>query len=180
MANWYEKRQRELNKNKMKYPQEFIDKIRNNFPEDEEMNALVDEKSFLLGEYLKKVSSRTISAKELSSANKNGTMDELVKKADQIKVAKELFASFINLYDEQYRSKGHFIQNGLHCYSSGVLLDYKIRKGEIKVHKVKVDPVKEMKSHAALVRKLEQNEARRRAGEEIARNMWCGGPGSRI
>ena len=177
MANWYNEMQRNLNKNKMDYPQDFIDKVLESFPEDEEMKTLLNDKSFLLGEYLKKMSSKKISAEELTSANENGTMEELVKKGNQIKAAKELFSDFIKLYDEQYRSKGKFINNGLLSYSDAVLLDYKIRKGEIKVHKIKVDPVAERKSHEALVRKLEQNEDRRRRGEEWAKNQWCGGPG---
>lgn len=164
---------KELNKNKMEYPKEFIDKCLSIFPEDEEIKTLLDDKSYSLGEELQKRLKQMISAEELSKATEEGTMDELVKRVNTIKGTKELFARFIDLYDEQYRSKGKFIRNGLVGYSPQVLLDYKVRKGEIKVHEVKIDPNEEMKRNAELIKILKQNEARRIEGERKAGEFWC-------
>lgn len=178
MANWVDEMRRELCKGKMEFPQEFIDKALANFPNDEELKILIEDKSFLLGDYLRKLCSVSISAEEFSAASENGDMDNLVKKSNQIKTAKELSSSFEELYDEQYRSKGKFIENGLEGYSDGVLLDYKIRHGIIKVRKVKIDPVYDRQCHEALVYRLEQNEARRAEGARRAGEYRCGGPGS--
>lgn len=172
MSNWYEETQKKLNKNKMEYPQEFIDKCLKVYPNDEVIKTLLDDKSFLLGAELEKRSKIKISSEELAESGKKGTTSELVKKADTIKAAKELLSDFIKLYDEQYRSKGNYIRNGLDCYSDEVLLDYKIRTGKIKVEKVKIDPVYDRVCHEALVRRLEQNEDRRREGARIAGEYW--------
>lgn len=173
MSNWYDDMQKELNKNKMEYPQEFVDKCLSVFPEDEEIKTLLDDKSFLLGEALQKKSKQVISTEELAKASEIGTTEEVVKKAKTIEGAKELFANFIDLYDEQYRSKGYFITAGLVGYSDGILLDYKVRKGEIKVKKIKIDPVAQREADEALRLILEQNAARRREGERIAGEFWC-------
>ena len=174
MAKWYDDMQKKLNKNKMEYPKEFIDKCLSVFPEDEEIKTLLDDKSFLLGVELEKRSKQVISAEELAKASENGSTEEVVKKAIIIKGAKELFASFIELYDEQYRSKGKFIREGLVGYSDGVLLDYNVRHGITKVKKIKIiDPVAQRKLDEDIRRTLEQNEARRREGERIAGEFWC-------
>ncbi|MBR2603920.1 MAG: hypothetical protein IKE10_02755 [Bacilli bacterium] len=178
MANWVDEMRRELCKDKMEFPQEFIDKALANFPDDEELKTLIEDKSFLLGDYLRKLCSTTISAEELSSASESGDMDNLVKKSNQINAAKELSSSFKDLYDEQYCSKGKAIKNGLVVYSPEIKLDYDIRHGIIKVHKVKIDPVYDRQCHEALVRRLEQNEARRIEGARRAGEYRCGGPGS--
>ena len=47
-------------------------------------------------------------------------------------------------------------------------LQEKIKKGEIKITKEKVDLVGEMAAHKSLVRKLERNAIRRAEGERIA------------
>ena len=47
-------------------------------------------------------------------------------------------------------------------------LQEKIKKGEIKITKEKVDLVGEMAAHKSLVRKLDRNAIRRAEGEKIA------------
>lgn len=168
MSKWFDDMQKELNKNKIKYPQDFIDKCLIIFPDDEVIKTLLDDKSFLLGEELKNRSKQVITTEELAKANENGSTEELVRKAKTIEGAKELFESFIDLYDEQYRSKGKFIDAGLVGFSESVLLDYKVRKGEIKVKKLEIDPVAQRESYESLRLMLEQNAARRLEGERIA------------
>lgn len=168
MSKWFDDMQKELNKNKINYPQDFIDKCLIIFPDDEVIKTLLDDKSFLLGEELKNRSKQVITTEELAKANENGSTEELVRKAKTIEGAKELFESFIDLYDEQYRSKGKFIDAGLVGFSESVLLDYKVRKGEIKVKKLEIDPVAQRESYESLRLMLEQNAARRLEGERIA------------
>ena len=47
-------------------------------------------------------------------------------------------------------------------------LQEKIKKGEIKITKEKVDLVGEMSAHKSLVRRLDRNAIRRAEGERIA------------
>ena len=47
-------------------------------------------------------------------------------------------------------------------------LQEKIKKGEIKITKEKVDLVGEMAAHKSLVRRLDRNAIRRAEGEKIA------------
>lgn len=173
MIKWYDDMQKKLNKNKMNYPENFIDKCLSVFPEDEEIITLLDDKSFLLGEELEKRSKQVISTEELAKASENGNIEEVAKKAKTIEGAKELFANFIDLYDEQYRSKGKFINAGLVGFSESVLLDYKVRKGEIKVEELEIDPVAQRRSYESLRLMLEQNAERRREGERLAEKYWC-------
>ncbi len=168
MSKWFDDMQKELNKNKIDYPQDFIDKCFMIFPNDEVIKTLLDDKSFLLGEELQKRSKQVINEQELREASENSNMEEVVKKAKTVEGAKELFESFIDLYDEQYRSKGKFIDAGLVGFSESVLLDYKVRKGEIKVKKLEIDPVAQRESYESLRLMLEQNAARRLEGERIA------------
>lgn len=149
MSKWIDDMQKELNKNKIEYPQDFIDKCFMIFPNDEVIKTLLDDKSFLLGEELQK------------------------RSRSEQKGAQELFLNFIDLYDEQYLSKGYFIKNGLVEYSDGILLDYKIREGEVKVEKINIDPVARRKFEEAVYFRLEQNETRRRKGLKIAKRN-CG------
>lgn len=142
MTNFYNEKIKKINKNKMEYPQEFINKCLLAYPEDKKIKILLDEKSFLLAGELKK--------------RDNG----------------ELYAEFNKLYDEQYRSKGKIIENGLVVYSDSVLLEYKTRTGEIKVEEEKVDLVKERRHNEVLVRRLERNETRRREGIDLTKQYW--------
>ncbi len=169
MSKWFDDMQKELNKNKIDYPQDFIDKCLIIFPNDEVIKTLLDDKSFLLGEELQKRSKQVISEQELREASENSNMEEVVKKAKTVEGAKELLANFIDLYDKQYLSKGYLIKDGLVVYSESILFDNKIKNGEIKAEAIQIDPVARREMEEAVYFRLKQNEIRRRKGLKLAK-----------
>ena len=172
MSNLYSDTQKELNKNKMKYPQKFIDKCLSIYPNDKEIKTLLDDNSFLLGFELKKRSERVISSDEVLKAKEKGTIDKLKKRADIINNTKELYLEFVNLYEKQYLSKGLFIHNGLVCSGPKVTIDYKIRHGFIE-KAFDIDPIVQQKIDEGTRRVLEENETRRIKGQRIAGEYRC-------
>ena len=168
-------------KNKIEYPQEFIDKCLSVYPDDEDVKQLIEDKSFLLGRYLRQHVPALITKKELKEASENGTMEELNKRGEEIKVKRSLANDFDSLYEEQYLRKDlHISKFGIVSKDLNHITSYncKLRHGEVKPVRVKVDRVAERSGQEGLRLTLEQNAERRRVGEEIAKDMWCGGAGA--
>ncbi len=168
-------------KNKIEYPQEFIDKCLSVYPDDEDVKQLIEDKSFLLGRYLRQHVPALITKKELIEASKNGTMEELNKRGEEIKIKRGLADDFDRLYEDQYLRKDlHINRFGIVGKDSNHITSYrcKLRHGEVELAKFKIDRVAERKGQEGLRLTLEQNAERRRVGEEIAKDMWCGGAGA--
>ena len=168
MVHWSEKHLKESFKNKMEYPQEFIDKCLCVYPDDEEIKQLLKDKSYGLRMALNKKCPKEITAEELIEAAEKGTTDELVERGKRIKAAKELCDDFFELYEEQYLSKGRAISdNGLEYDSPSIKLNYDIRHGKIK----RGEPITNAQL-ASLERnisyRLKQNESRRIHGADEA------------
>ena len=168
MVHWSEKHLKESFKNKMEYPQEFIDKCLYAYPDDEEIKQLLEDKSYGLRMVLNKKCPKEITTEELIEAAEKGTTDELVERGKRIKAAKELCDDFFELYEEQYLSKGRAISdNGLEYDSPSIKLNYDIRHGKIK----REEPITNAQL-ASLQRnisyRLKQNESRRIHGADEA------------
>ena len=175
MLNWYQENQRELNKNKMNYPQDFIDICLKTYPDDEEVKEFLETKSFLLGNYIRKSIPAKITEEEIAAACKAGNFSEVARK-NRIRIERtEIYKKFFALYEEQWLSKGRYISRGLDRSSLEVKEEYQIRHGLLEKGIVKEDQVASRIRQDALAYRLEQNEERRRAGEEIAKNRHCGG-----
>lgn len=168
MVHWTEKHLKKSFKNKMEYPQEFIDKCLYAYPDDEEIKQLLKDKSYGLRMALNKKCPKEITTEELIEAAEKGTTDELVERGKRIKAAKELCDDFFELYEEQYLSKGRAISdNGLEYDSPSIKLNYDIRHGKIK----REEPITNAQL-ASLQRnisyRLKQNESRRIHGADEA------------
>lgn len=168
MVHWTEKQLKKSFKNKMEYPQEFIDKCLYAYPDDEEIKQLLEDKSYGLRMALKKKCPKEITTEELIEAAEKGTTDELVERGKRIKAAKELCDDFFELYDEQYLSRGHMISDsGLEYISSSIKLEYDIRHGKIE-RGVPVTNAQLASLERNISYRLKQNESRRIHGADEA------------
>lgn len=145
MERRFTEEQRNQYKDLIEYPQAFIDKCLLVFAEDEEMKELLEEKSFLVNAILNSEIKKENSSKEICKTLKN---------------------DFIKLYNEQYRSKGLFIENGKVVARMGI--------GNYRCAKlVSVHPSFEISPRCKAA--LEYNESRRAAGRIAAENHIAGG-----
>ena len=157
---------RNLCKNKIKFPQEFKVKSLTVYSQDTEIKDLLKEKSFLLRDYLEEQC--CVAVKELEELSKNGTSEELTAKNREVKLKKELVDDFFALYDDQYLSKGYYIEGGLVVQCPQIQDDYNLRHGKTHLVDAVEDPISKHRRHRAMVCKLTENEIRRRNGERAA------------
>lgn len=156
----------ELYKNKMEYPQEFIDKCLKLYPDNEEVKELLDMKSFLLGSYIKNSIPAAITYEDIVEANKKCDFTEVARKNKERMDKSELLSKFLELYDEQYHSKGKCIKNGKVYFS--LLREYKAPI------KCEILPPEKGPSKR-LIAALDYNESCRAAGLKAAENYIAGG-----
>ncbi len=145
MKRRFTEEQRNQYKDLIEYSQEFIDKCLLVFAEDEEMKELLEEKSFLVNAILNSEIKKENSSKEICKTLKN---------------------DFIKLYNEQYRSKGLFIENGKVVARMGM-------GGYRSANLESIHPTSEVNPYWKAV--LEYNEDRRAAGRIAAENHIAGG-----
>ena len=168
MVHWTEKQLKKSFKNKMEYPQEFIDKCLYAYPDDKEIKQLLEDKSYGLRMALKKKCPKEITTEELIEAAEKGTTEERVERGKRIKAAKELCDDFFELYDEQYLSRGHMISdNGLEYISSSIKLEYDIRHGRIEKEGT-ITSAQLSNLERNISYRLKQNESRRIHGADEA------------
>lgn len=103
----------------MEYPEEFQKKCLTLYPDNKEIIDLLSKKSYLLYDKLKKLVPNEITDEEIFEASKAKNFDEIAKKNTDRKEKMQLIEDFNKLYDDQYLSKGSYIdESGLVCYCS--------------------------------------------------------------
>ncbi len=164
--------QKELYKNKMEYPQEFIDRCLKVFPDNEIVKELLETKSFLLGSYIKNSIPAAITYEDIVEANKKCDFTEVARKNKERMDKSELFNKFMKLYDEQYSSNGWYIKDGKVHYNENVFNSYVTRHSLLRNFSkpVLAEKVPEYKPSKSLVAALDYNDACRAAGLTAAEN----------
>ena len=81
MERIFNKKEREIYKDLMEYPETFIDKCLSVFPEDEEMVELLEEKSFLVISKIQREINKEITSSDIVDANEHYNMDEIIQRA---------------------------------------------------------------------------------------------------
>ena len=148
-------------KNKMEYPQEFIDKCLKAYPDNEEVKQLLDDKSFLLGSFLREHMPKEITSKELS---------ESPEKAIEVIIKRELVRDFDLLYETQYLRKSlHMTSVGMvESDPSGITeFNLDIKDGKVPIKTFKIDPVKHAENVERM--KLRDNYTNMRLPEDQRR-----------
>ena len=159
--------------NKMEYPQDFIDKCLSVYPDNEEIKELLEDKSFLLGKFLK-TNISLITKEEL----KKSTKEELDKRRKEIQAKQDLILDFEILYENQYLRNNKCIDErcGLvyNDPSHKFEHDCDSKSGDIKKIVLKVDPNKQLEKQEELRHQLDKNESERRQGYILAETTRCG------
>ncbi len=146
----------------MEYPEEFQKKCISLYPDNEKIIDLLSKKSYLL--YNELVIPDEVTDEEIVEASKSNNFTEVARKNADRMAKKQLRDEFDKLYDEQYLSKGKYIDG------YGIVVKNPIAStGKVKM---KSRTVKESPSYFS-EEEIRRNNYRRKLGAEEAGKFIC-------
>ena len=154
----------------MEYPEEFQKKCIELYPNNKEIIDLLSKKSYMLYKKLKELIPSEVTDEEIIEASKKNNFCEVARKYSDRMAKIELCRNFEKLYEEQYLSKGNYIDKmGLVVSDSTLQLRNNVATGKIKIKK---DKLKGLPPHFS-EKEIKRRNQRRKFGSEEAGKFIC-------